>query len=246
MKCILCGSAKIFQLKLLNNTYSVLRCIDCDLEFCDPMPTDNVISQFYSSYSDFRASPIVVERNAKRLAAFLSNYSITGETKLLDYGCGKNKFAGIGENWYGFDPYVNTKDSIDNIDEDTWETIVMWGVLEHLRNPVVDLMFLDKHASKNAFLCLTTVVHDGEIPIQYKPPEHVTFWSTPSLLHLMDRLNYSVLYCQQYKMEQLSDVYLRCVLRLVPEKYRPGIQNCLPQYIVVPTNKVLLVAQKKN
>jgi len=55
-----------------------------------------------------------------------------------------------------------------------------------------------------------------------------------------------ILEYQAYEMIQDSDVYLLCVLRTIPEKYKSKIYHRLPRYVLVPTNKIFVVGEKEK
>ena len=51
--CLACGATAYFLKEV--NTYRIHHCVECGLEFCSPMPTENEINWFYREYKDIRA-----------------------------------------------------------------------------------------------------------------------------------------------------------------------------------------------
>jgi hypothetical protein len=247
IKCLLCGSI-CFQFKVISHRYKAYKCSGCLFEFVEPMPGNNELRAYYSNYSNFRAEDTVLLKNSLRNIRYLYKFGLSKKKNLLDFGCGKNMFIAerSSGNWFGFDKYSNV--SSGNLIKDyrsrSWEFITLWGVLEHLVDPIKTLHELSANLEPRGKLALTTVTTESEIPIRYKPPEHVTFWNKKSIELLFDRVNLQMIDFRNYTMIQRSDIYLECVLRTVPGNYKKKIINQLPEYVEVPTNEIFVVGEK--
>lgn len=88
---------------------------------------------------------------------------------------------------------------------------------------------------------MTTIYIEGEIPFQYKPPEHTLYFTKQSLKELAAAAGLSILSFDNYKMKQNSDVYLSILLRTMPDEYKKLVCHKMPEFVEVPTNEVRLV-----
>lgn len=231
------------------HSYDIFRCNYCGLEFVHPMPSLEQMDHFYRDYSNFRAEITVVKRNARRNIERLKKFGLNSDSRLLDFGCGENIFVREGKtkNWSGYDYYQKTnKQGISDFSGRNWDFITLWGVLEHLVNPRDQIQELAGSLTPQGILALTTVTTESSIPYQFKPPEHVTYWTKKSIQVLFSAAGLSILEYNNYKMIQKADVYLSCVLRTVPEKFQKKISHTLPEYIEVPTNEIFVVGVKKR
>lgn len=244
IQCIVCGGGAVRARLLKASDSDIYTCASCRLQFCWPMPTDEQFREYYSSYTDHRAAEEVVVRNARRNIRALEQFGLSRLSRLLDFGSGAGAFvrAGGSETWYNWDPYANDSDTARLGDAYDW--ITLWGVLEHVPEPRVCMQHLVEKLVTGGCMALTTVWADAAIPFQYKPPEHVTYWSTESLYVLADRVGLEVVLLKPYMMEQYADVYLSAVLRTVPLHLRSLISHQLDEIVEVPTNEVFVVLQK--
>lgn len=251
-KCLVCGDAG-FLLKNINGFY-INKCAGCGLEFVYPMPSDDVLSEFYANYSDFRARVDVTKRNAERNLLSIGEYKkLNYQSMILDYGCGENTFVEVCRdrnfiNSYGYDLFAKDDGktiSLDHGNKTKWDVISMWGVLEHLVSPVQVFKELKKILSDDGIIVLTTVSIESKIPFQYKPPEHTLYFTEKSISILAENTGFNVLLYLPYVMEQNSDVYFSILLRTMPDRYRDLVTHFLPEFVEVPTNEVFVVLHKK-
>lgn len=247
IRCLLCNG-RCFQIKVISSRYSAYKCSECLFEFVEPMPFNKELEEYYSNYSDFRAEDTVLRKNSARNIRYLYKFGLNKRKKLLDFGCGKNMFTAEtpSAQWFGFDKYLNADNGnlLKEYQSRSWDFITLWGVLEHLVDPIETLHKLSDHLESKGKMALTTVTTEADIPIRYKPPEHVTYWNRKSIEVLFSRINLRVIDFRSYKMIQKSDVYLECVLRTVPGNYKKRIINQLPEYVEVPTNEIIVVGEK--
>mgnify|MGYP001276138218 CR=1 FL=1 len=187
LECLVCDTKAGNYFNQLEGVYKIIKCSNCGLEYTNPIPNEEELKKFYSTYSDVRAETEVVELNAKNNISKLKNYGLTENSKILDFGAGKGIFVDVaGENCYGVD-YIkssntriklNLEDNFDGII--SWDFITLWGVFEHLQYPKLLLKNLSKILKVNGFIAITTVDAEGIIPYFYKPPEHLTYWTKKS------------------------------------------------------------------
>lgn len=253
MKCPICNSNSFFLRKI--NGFDIRKCGCCGLDFTYPMPSKKCIDEFYENYKDIRASIETVKRNAIRNISFLKSiYDINNKTSVLDFGCGHNLFIDVCrengiEKSFGYDEYSETKKdrfiSISEATQKKWDVITLWGVLEHLISPLDKMKQLRSILSKNGIIAFTTIYIEGKIPFQYKPPEHLFYFTKESILKLVEQCGMEIISFEEYRMEQLADIYLSILLRTAPPEYRDKIFHNLPEFIEVPTNEIRVVIKNE-
>lgn len=213
------------------------------------MPTQQRLDAFYKDYLDIRAGNEVLRLNAVRNIKALEPYGIGIDAAVLDYGSGKNAFSACavdlgGNAWKSFDPYTQNSDR-HVLRAESYDAATCWGVLEHVVDPMVFVRELAALLRPGGHLFMTTVDIDSAIPFRYKPPEHLTYWSRDAASVLCERNGMELLAYRPYFMIQDRDVYMRIILRTVPDRYRNNIIfNRLPHFLEVPTNEVFIVARK--
>jgi SAM-dependent methyltransferase len=250
--CPVCGS-KPGSYSITVEVYSVIKCPNCGLEYTLPSPTDEDLNNFYGSYVNCRANPEIVQINAKRNLGLLGKYGLDESSSIMDFGAGNGEFVEIGgPNCFGVELSSRKKgvrifDNLDDLPVPQFDFITLWGVLEHLNNIMFSMEKLKDRLRVGGYMVITTVDAESLIPYYYKPPEHLTYWTSKSLQILLEKNELEILEIGPYEMLQLSEVYLDRLLSRTPEKYRePVSSNCegLPEIVTVPTNEVFVVAKR--
>jgi len=215
------------------------------------MPSTEQLKVFYSTYSDIRAASDVVSLNAKRNLQLLSTFGYNKNKTVLDFGTGNADFVEIaGENCFGLDFKPSNKlrvyQSLSELPLVSYDFISMWGVLEHLSNPIATFSGLRDFISQNGIVALTTVDAESVIPYYYKPVEHLTYWTKKSIENLFAKIGMELIEYSPYRMLQHSKIYVDRLLSRTPIEYRSHFQvaaESLPKYIEVPTNEVFVVGR---
>jgi hypothetical protein len=252
MECLIC-SRESYKFKEKNG-FSICKCSDCGLDFLSPMPTNQELFDFYTQgYNDIRQQKKISRKNFKQnLIEIVANFTITKDSNILDFGCGNsNDFVEVCRelsynNSFGYDKYNGkntdlTKLSWEEVQNNQYDLITMWGVLEHLTDPVKTLSLLKKFLSKNGLIVFTTVFSDVSIPFQYKPPEHTIYFTKKSLEPLSKLSGLTILSVNDYYMKQDSDVYFQILLRTMPEQYKKLCQHKMPEFVDIPTNECIVI-----
>ncbi len=233
--------------------YLIVKCPNCGLEFTLPNPTDDVLVQFYGSYENCRSNPEIVRINAKRNLNLLEKHGLSELSSILDFGAGNGEFVEMaGSRCFGVELSSRNKggrifDDFDDLPFEQFDFITLWGVLEHLNNIMVSMAQLRDRLRVGGCLVITTVDAEGVIPYYYKPPEHLTYWTSKSLRILLEEHGLEIKEIKPYEMCQLSEVYLDRLLSRSPEEYRwPISSNCegLPRIVTIPTNEIFVVAKR--
>ena len=136
----------------------------------------------------------------------------------------------------------------DKFPEGTFDFITLWGVLEHLKNPLFIMSLLSKKLNSDGMIVITTVGIDTGIPYRYRYPEHLVWWSNKSIYTLAEKIGMEVIDLHNYYMYQDPSFYLDRVLDrgCVPKSIRELISINAKEFIYVPTNEIFIVLKKKD
>ena len=252
MECLICGHES-YKFKEKNG-FDICKCSECGLDFLSPMPTDQELYNFYTQdYHDIRQQKKVARKNSEQnFKEIVTNFPITKDSNILDFGCGgANEFVGVCRdlsynNSFGFDKYSSTDTDVTRLSWDEaqkiqYDLITMWGILEHLTDPVKTLSLLKKNLSPKGLIVLTTVFSDATIPFRYKPPEHTLYFRKKSLEYLGKLSGLTILSVNDYIIKQDSDVYFQILLRTMPEKYKKLCHHKMPEFVEIPTNECFVI-----
>lgn len=216
-KCPLC-EGESFKNKIICNDYLVsnesfviVRCENCALEFTNPRPKPEFISNFYKSESYISHSNKITDLTSilYRIARFfalkkklklINKLSTKGH--ILDYGCGTGAFLNIckkgGWKTSGVEPDQNAQTiarQISNIpitsnlktleDETTFDIITLWHVLEHISDLNQTIRELKQRIAKNGKLIVAVPNHEAYDQQIYK--EHWAAYDLPRHLYHFDQ-----------------------------------------------------------
>jgi len=156
------------------------------------------------------------------------------EKKVLEIGCGPGLFlkrlAAIGWNCTGVEfsewaaNYAKTQLGLEvisgnvfdlNAEDNTFDVVVMWDTIEHLRNPRNTLAEMHRILKPDGILQLTT----GQVAdlheklatgysMWYVPPTHLYFYSGKSMKYLLDSIGFTDVEICSDKLSLKSCIYL--------------------------------------
>lgn len=248
VECIVC-SANCFQISKVDNA-KIFKCKLCSLEFAEPMPADPFLEEFYSNYvyyTEYDRNIIrdTTRKNNRKNIEYLNRYGLSKERRLLDFGCGDNLFVleGASDNWFGYDyPQAGHEELLNS----KFDFVTMWGVLEHVPDPMKIVHDLSKLMEKGGKLVMTTVGTETGIPYRYRYPVHLTWWSRQSIKEVLAKNGFNVLKIFDYFMIQNPNFYLDRVLDRgrVPEEFKEKISIDIQEDILVPTNEIFIVGER--
>lgn len=232
--------------------FYIFKCASCGLEYTHPLPSDQTLADFYATYSDIRARPEIVIRNAQRNLARLQDFGLTEQSLILDFGTGSGEFIRVaGKRCYGLELGTPTQPRtfarVDQLPVRQFDFITLWGVLEHLNDPLGTIRALSALLIDQGKLVITTVDAEGVIPYYYKPVEHLTYWTKPAFAKLFAQAGLQLLHSEPYSMVQARDIYLDRLLSRTPTQYHASfipVISGLPELVEVPTNEIFVVAEK--
>jgi 2-polyprenyl-3-methyl-5-hydroxy-6-metoxy-1,4-benzoquinol methylase len=186
-RCPLCGGEKTKlvlepkDLMLTQETFPIVSCETCDFWFTNPIPTENVIGNYYKheSYVSHTSSNkgivnkiynLVRKRTIAQKVKLVANLS-KGQN-VFDYGCGTGHFLNAckeaGMNVVGLEPDEDARkfaetnfglralptSSLDEIENASLDKITMWHVLEHVYHLQRDLTALVSKLKKGGYLII--------------------------------------------------------------------------------------------
>jgi 2-polyprenyl-3-methyl-5-hydroxy-6-metoxy-1,4-benzoquinol methylase len=155
--CDLCGSKKK-ELIAEENNYRVVRCTECSLIYVSPQPSEHDLQKFYDQYFPSESDETwdgMMRKNFDHGAEFIRD-EMPHPGTILDIGCGHGfflkRFADDGWDARGIDfspDAVSAANKMGNLsvqqgefgpglfEENYFDAVTAWYVLEHVREPVV-------------------------------------------------------------------------------------------------------------
>jgi len=175
VKCNLCG---LDNTKLLFTKYSfnIVRCRRCNFIYVNPRPTEDEMANFYTEeyFYDSKGAygyenySIEGKIHIQRRIKIVETYTSSG--KLLEVGCATGQWlkAMKEKNWdvYGIElsefasKYARDKFGLNvltgrlkeqNLLNNYFDVVVMWDTIEHLINPMAELIEVNRILKKMVY-----------------------------------------------------------------------------------------------
>jgi len=162
-----------------NESFAIVTCDNCGFKFTNPRPTKNEISKYYESenyisHSNKGSSIINTAYKIARRFTLKSKLSLitklSSGKKLLDFGCGTGHFLAecekAGWSCTGVEPdlkarekaslnkNVNIIDHLDTLENEKYDIITLWHVLEHVHDIDETLASLRRKLTKKSKLLI--------------------------------------------------------------------------------------------
>lgn len=200
--CIICGyqdSDHIFT----KNGFDIVRCRHCQLVFVARQPGMDEIKDIYSfnhnyhiEFADWGRHP-AAEARADRHVDYLQKHKAAG--RVLDVGCSAGFFldraqqagweafgvelsedtAAVARHRFGLDVRVGTL-ADDLFSPGSFDTITLWDVIEHLKDPASALVAAKRLLKDDGILLLETPNIEGLFPrLSYKVAALLDYWPHP-------------------------------------------------------------------
>ncbi len=226
-KCA-CGSKKYIN-NFKVGLFKYVKC-KCNTYFVDPMPNDNFLKIIYSEkgpYSIYRKKflenknkkKIRIGKINKRKAAQISTILKDKKKYILDFGCGDGSFLKTCKkngfkNLFGVDTKYSKfykkngvffSNSLKNLKvAKKFDCIVLWGVLEHLNDPIKFSKNIFKYLKKGGYIfievpsadsLLMTVLSLFKIRVDrfIEPGRHLYFFSKQFFYIFSKRLKLNII-----------------------------------------------------
>lgn len=276
MNCKICGSNHNDFLFNAKNC-KLYKCANCNFVFVNPLPSDKEINLIYKS--EYFDKGKYIEDYAtlmeyKRRKSLIENIT-KNPINILDYGCAsgdfvnyisanfgiygidysddaiklaKNKYSKISNRFFYFDEF----DSIDLI----FDVIVLWDVIEHVKDPLNTINMLKKKLTNNGVIILSTPnIGAGVSKIMRSkwafmtPPEHLCFFEKKSINELIKKTDGQMIsWTSKGKWVNIAFLFYK-VKRIFPKLIPQFFVNFLKKYfnkvsVYIPTLDILYTSIK--
>ena len=229
--CAVCSVSVSWHHLFTKNTLEIVRCKNCGLVYSKVQPKQEKLTKFYeksAAMSTWAEHKSTQEQSYKFQSAI--DYINKSEiVSVLDLGCGTGSFLSyLVKNprirALGVDPHKESLDkapaSVQKKQSDimgflkdndkVWDLISMWGVVEHLKQPL-DVLFEVRKRCKELVVCVPNV-NSLVVLTTWKQcftfcPQHLWYFSIETLKLLMERAGFE--YITHSTIEPEVEPYLR-------------------------------------
>lgn len=185
MACIVCGSSSRSLAETVNG-FGLLRCVQCRLVFCSPVPTQEELDAYYQGFAYARPTPsqfaeqvAYTEAGALRLLGEINELTQHPVRKMLDFGGGLGFFANAFAQHYPavtlfdldatarafareqFADRFRVVDKAKDAFADQYDLILLNQVIEHVPDPVTFLSYFRGVLAPGGLLIVTTPNNDA-------------------------------------------------------------------------------------
>jgi len=225
LKCNICGNTR-GTLIITKNNYDIVKCSNCGLVYVNHSFSEQQLKNFYkedyySSKFDFLYKNYFAEKEirinnfTKELSSLLK---YTNRGKLLEIGCAAGFFLEVAKKYFtvqgielseyssGFAKNtmglpVNTGDLFSaNFRSGDFDVVVMWDVIEHLKDPKSTLIEINKILKTGGILALSTGNINANIPknnlSEWKmlmPPWHLFYFSKETINKILKESGFEII-----------------------------------------------------
>jgi 2-polyprenyl-3-methyl-5-hydroxy-6-metoxy-1,4-benzoquinol methylase len=234
---------------LSNEDFEVFECHSCGFRYTNPRPEPDQLGAYYQSedyvsHSDTRRGFVnnvyhyVKRYSLRRKFKLIASYKNTG--KLLDIGCGSGAFPGFmqakGFQVTAIEPDENARatalstygvealpeEEIKTLAENSFDSITMWHVLEHVYALHQRMEQLQKLLSPEGYLFIALpncnswdAKHYREFWAAYDLPRHLYHFTQPAMEFLAGQYGFRIV----KKLPMKFDAYY---VSMLSEKYKGG------------------------
>ena len=215
-KCLICNSDKINNL-IGYEKHNLVKCNGCGFVFMKQIPTLTELTNYYGNYTYDREtilSPLTIKSYNLLLDEF---EKFRKNNTILDVGCGLGFFLEVAKKrgWkvYGTEysskavEICNSKNiemktgklNLNDFDENCFDVITSFEVIEHINNPIEDLKLINKFLRKQGLFYCTTPNFNSIMRYYLKEkyhvicyPEHLSYYTKKTLNKVITNSNFSV------------------------------------------------------
>jgi len=256
--CYLCGNNK-YQLAFIKLGYKIFFCPKCHLCWLDfNEDYQNFLHSYYEkgyfqgdikyrAYANYEEDKKTIQRNMNNYLNKIKKFKSSG--KILDVGCATGYFLEVAQE-EKFHPYgidvshyaidIAKKKFHENVqcssiassklNNQNFDIITMFDILEHLKEPIEDLKILHKSLKDDGLLVIQTgdtkstwaktMKHNWHF---YAPPQHLYFYSAKNINTLLSKAGFQVI-----KIEKTGKwVSLRYLFHMMSYVRRGGVGDRL-------------------
>lgn len=207
--------------------YQIVSCSNCGFIYLNPRPSPEELPEHYPS--DYEAYYLLNDHSSSRnqwhlqralnlQLNFIQQYA-SSRGRLLDVGCATGNFLKVGRDngwqvvgvepieeaakiareYYQLNVFTGTLDSVD-LDDDSFDAITMWDVLEHLPSPT-NALVRSHHLLKPDGLLVFSIPNlssfdrylFGKHWIGWDAPRHFNLFTEESLTQLLEKTGFKLL-----------------------------------------------------
>lgn len=253
VKCPVCGNTTFTDLitckdhTVSHETFGIKSCADCGLGITKNIPSN--IEKYYDSSEYISHSE--TSSGIGKLYRSARSYSIkwklslikihSRSLKILDFGCGTGSFitelakneikvAGVEPSKIArekINPSIPVYESIENLNENEFDCITLWHVLEHVNNLDDTLQKLVNKLTSEGTLFIAVPNPESPDAIHYKNywagydvPRHIWHFNKNAMSKLLAKHGLEIVHIQP----MLLDAFY---VSMLSEKYKSGKMNML-------------------
>ncbi len=240
-----------------HETFNVIACTSCDFTQTSPRPNDSKLGEYYISdsyISHSNKATTLLDRIYLLVRRFtlqwkinlLLKYSNQNEINILDYGCGTGEFLKsckeAGFKISGVEPSENARlksseltqikilESLQHIDNQKFNLITMWHVLEHIPDFEYVLQKLKEKLSDDGILFIAVPNHKSFDSQHYDKhwagfdvPRHLWHFSSSTMKKVLSKNNLNLIDICGMKLDSYY-------VSLLSEKYKSENKTTLKGY----------------
>ena len=217
INCICCGSQLTYVKSV--KVYKSWHCKRCEFVTIYPLPLYKDVEEFYGNQYFKKLIPENVIRSKYEIAdlrlKFIDNFNKLKKKSILEIGCAGGQFleTAYNDGWITSGVEINSEmrekareystenrivKSIDDV-KGKYSVIAAWEVLEHMLDPVNDILTIKTKLTADGLLCLSFPNIECKKSIksklaweQFKPPEHLHYWQASNIELLLNNHGFSV------------------------------------------------------
>ncbi len=196
MRCNICSSETELIKNIKNNT-NYFFCKECDFIFIDKnkILPENLEKNRYLKHNNTFDNIGYVEKFKNLINKYVICYK-NNIKDILDFGCGYEPVLAklLKENGFLVDIYDKYFSPEKVFLNKKYDLITLIEVIEHFKEPLLELMNLKKHLNKNGFFIIETLFHPGDkvkfLKWWYKEDlTHVSFFTLKTFKKIVELLN---------------------------------------------------------
>lgn len=240
--CIGCGNNKYEIVNVLNQSLIEtnlgiinplriwVRCKECGLIYCNPMPGEDSLNKYYEliwkerrkggKYTDVESTTeFLISMSNRRLEKLENVYKKKGS--LLDIGTGIGTFTGVAKergwnaeglefNKYDCD-YAEKKYGLKLLQENfydfaedrTYDVVTMFEVIEHLRSPLKDLKKINTLIKDDGMFVVATPIVDS-LHVKKEGLKAANWYVATHLSYFSFDVLKAYLYCAGFEVKEIN------------------------------------------